>query len=107
MRRGSVIPGGNETYDYTVFFTAVPVACFVFGYIAGRIVVRKVEAHFTTHGVLVGVVATALYLLMSSFQPGGLPVVIAGYGVIHFWGTQVLRMVGCTLGGSAHGKASA
>jgi len=96
----------NVTQSAGVFLTAVPVACGVLGYFAGRIVVRKVSDRFVAHGLLVGVVATGFYLLMSSLaQPGGLPDVIASYGTIHFWGTQALRVAGCTLGGTLHGHA--
>lgn len=91
--------GRNETQNAAVFLTAVPVACFVFGYVAGRIVVRRVSARFVAHGLLVGVVATAFYLVMSSLNPQGLSAVIAAYGPIHFWGTQISRIAGCTLGG--------
>ena len=91
--------GANETQNAAVFLTAVPVACFVLGYLAARIVVRKVSAHRVAHGLLVGVVATTFYLGMSSFNPQSLAAVIAAYGTIHFWGTQILRIAGCTLGG--------
>ena len=92
--------GRNQTGSYAVFLTAVPVACFVLGYLAGWIVVRKVSAQFVAHGLLVGIVATTFYLVMTSLVPqGGLQAAIAGYGTIHFWGTQILRIAGCTLGG--------
>jgi hypothetical protein len=92
--------GSNQTGSYAVFLTAVPVACFVLGYLAGWIVVRKVSAQFVAHGLLVGIVATTFYLVMTSLVPqGGLQAAIAGYGTIHFWGTQILRIAGCTLGG--------
>jgi hypothetical protein len=100
--------GRNQTGSYAVFLTAVPVACFVFGYLAGWIVVRRVSAHFVAHGLLVGIVATTFYLVMTSLNPqAGLPAAIAGYGTIHFWGTQILRIAGSTLGGALHGKARA
>jgi hypothetical protein len=57
--------------DYTAFFTAVPLACLVFGYLAGMLVVRKVSGQYLAHGLLVGVFATGLYLLMCLFQEGG------------------------------------
>ena len=91
--------GRNETQHAAVFLTAVPVACFVLGYIAGRIVTRRVSAHVVAHGLLVGVVATTFYLTMSSLNPRGLSAVIAAYGTIHFWGTQILRIAGSTLSG--------
>jgi len=92
--------GRNQTGKYGVFFTAVPLACFVLGYCAGWIVARQVPTRFVAHGFLVGVAATTFYLLMTSLNPqGGLPAAIAGYGTIHFWGTQIARVAGSTLGG--------
>ena len=100
--------GSNETQNAAVFLTAVPVACFVLGYLAARIVVRKASGRFLVHGLLVGIVATTFYLVMSSLNPqGGLAAVIAGYGAIHFWGTQILRIAGCALGGVQYGKVRA
>ena len=95
--------GSNQTGSYAVFLTAVPVGCLVLGYLAGWMVVRRVSAHFVAHGLLVGVVATAFYLVMTSLvAEGGLPTAIAAYGTVHFWATQVLRIAGCTLGGGLH-----
>lgn len=97
--------GTNETQNAAVFLTAVPVACFVLGYCAARIVVRKVSAHRVAHGLFVGLVATTFYLVMSSLNPQGLAAVIAAYGTIHFWGSQILRIAGCTLGGFRERKS--
>ena len=96
--------GRNQTGAYTVFFTAVPLACIVLGYLAGWIVVRKVPTRFAAHGLLVGIVATTFYLAVSSLNPQGLSAVILAYGPIHFWSTQILRIAGCTVGGAWHGK---
>lgn len=97
--------GSNVTQNAAVYLTAVPVACFVLGYCAGWIVARKVSARFLAHGLLVGIVATAFYLIMSSLNPrgGGVPRVMAAYGTIHFLATQILRIAGCTLGAVQHG----
>jgi hypothetical protein len=98
--------GSNQTGNYAVFLTAVPVGCFVLGYVVGWIVVRQLSAHFAAHGFLVGIVATTFYLVMTFLvAPGGLAGAIVGYGTIHFWGTQILRIAGCTLGGVLHGRA--
>jgi hypothetical protein len=97
--------GRNQTGNYGVFFTAVPLACFVLGYSAGWIGARQVRTRFVAHGLLVGVTATTFYLLMTSLNPqGGLPAAIDGYGTIHFWGTQIARIAGATLGGVQHRK---
>ena len=98
------IAGSSTTGDYTVFFTAVPVACLVLGYVAGMWTVRKVSVRFAMHGLLVGVVATLFYLAMSAFSQDGLSGAIAGYGPLLFWGTQLLRIVACTTGAALHGR---
>jgi hypothetical protein len=91
--------GGNDTGNYTLFLTAVPVGCFVLGYLAAWLVVRRVSTRPLAHGLLVGIVATTFYLVGTSFNPRGLSGVIATYGTIHFWGTQIARIAGCSLGG--------
>ena len=96
------IEGSSTTGDYTVFFTAVPLACLVFGYLAGWLVVRKVSARFAMHGFLVGIVATVFYLVMTAFAQGGLETAVAGYGPILFWVTQIVRIIGCTAGAAVH-----
>jgi hypothetical protein len=53
---------------------------------------------------LVGVVATAIYLLLCLLQDGGPPAVIAGYGAMLFWAAQILRIVGGTAGAVRHGN---
>ena len=96
--------GTNQTGHYAVFLTAVSMGCFVLGWMAGWLVVRSVSAHRSVHGLLVGVVATTFYLVMTSLvQQDGLSAAIAGYGAVHFWATQVLRIAGCTLGGCSAG----
>ena len=97
--------GTNETQNAAVFLTAVPVACFVLGYCAARIVFRKVSAHRVSHGLFVGLVATTFSMVMSSLNSQGLSAVIAAYGTIHFWGSQILRIAGCTLGGFRERKS--
>jgi len=100
------IEGSSTTGDYTVFFTAVPVACLVFGYVAGWLVVRRVSARFAMHGFLVGTVATVFYLIMTAAASGGLAPALAGYGPILFWGTQLLRILGSTAGAGFHAPRS-
>jgi len=97
------IPGSSATGDYRVFFTAVPLACLVFGYVAGLLVVHKVSTRHALHGLLLGVAATALYLAMTAGTQGGLAPAITGYGAMLFWVTQILRIVGTTAGAVLHG----
>jgi len=98
------IPGSSETGDYTIFFTAVPVGCLVFGYITGMVVVRPLASRFLLHGALTGIFATVLYLALSALQPGSLRAVAAGYGFALFYATQVLRIAGCMIGAFVHRK---
>ena len=101
------IPGSSDTGDYTIFFTAVPVGCFVVGYITGMIVVRPLRSRFILHGALTGILATAIYLALSALQPGSsLGEVAAGYGLGLFFATQVLRVAGCMLGAFVHGNGA-
>ena len=98
------IPNSSTTGDYTVFFTAVPVACLVLGYVAGMLLVRNVLTRHALHGLLLGIAATAFYLAMTAGSQGGLAPAIAGYGATLFWLTQILRIVGTTAGASLHGR---
>lgn len=43
----------------------VPVASFVMSFVFGLWVGRRVESHFVLHGILVGIVATLLYVGMT------------------------------------------
>lgn len=104
---GPFMPRSNATADYTVFLSAVPLACLVFGYLAGMLVVRKVSRQYAAHGLWVGLFATALYFLMCLLQEGGVPAVIAGYGASLFWITQILRVSGCLAGAVVHGASRA
>jgi hypothetical protein len=75
------MPGVPGATDFTVFFTAVPVACFLGGSLLSGWMLKTVVSHALLHGALIGVVATLLYLALCALQLGGIPAVIAGYGV--------------------------
>ena len=93
---GSPFTAGST--DSTVFLVAVPAACFVGAAIVSGWLFRHVTDRPVLQGTLLGAVATALYLLICLGAPGGLSGVIAGYGMLHFWGTQALRVVGGAVG---------
>jgi hypothetical protein len=97
------IAAGNTggTGNEMVFLIAVPIGCLVFGYLAGRIVVRGVSAHRVAHGLLTGVIATGLYLVLCMLGTGGLRAAIAVYGPALFWANNLLRILGTT-GGAAY-----
>ena len=94
------MPGAPGATDFTVFFIAVPVGCFVGGLAIAAWILRKVGSSRALHGALLGVVATLLYFAICALQPGGITAVIEGYGPPLFWVSQALRIAGSVLGGS-------
>jgi hypothetical protein len=90
----------------TVFLVAVPIGCFVFGYIVSRWLLRRLSSGSLLHGTLLGVVATAMYLALVFMQPDGLSSAIAVYGVPLFWFSQAMRIAGC-MTGAVHGPRRA
>ena len=81
-----------------VFLVAVPIGCFVFGYLVTRWLLRTLSSGMLLHGTLVGVVATAMYFGLVFMQPDGLSSAIAIYGVPLFWFSQAMRIAGCVTG---------
>jgi hypothetical protein len=94
------MPGVAGANDFTVFFVAVPIGCFVGGFVVSLWVLRNVASRRLLHGALLGGAATLTYLAICATQPGGIPVAIAGYGAELFWGCQAMRIAGCLLGAS-------
>lgn len=90
-------PGAGDG-DFTVFFVSVPVGCFVLAFGAGRWVARGVSNRPALHGLLVGTVATLMYLALGAAQPGGLATIVAGYGVVMFLTANAARIAGATVG---------
>jgi hypothetical protein len=82
----------------TVWFAAVAIGCFVFGYAAGRWVARGVTSRLALHGFLVGAVATLIYLALCALAPGGIPAAAAIYGTPLYMLINALRIAGCALG---------
>ena len=92
-------PGaGNASGNYTVFFAAVAVACFVVGTLMGWWVARPLFSQFALHGALTGIIATAIYLAICSIPPTTIPAVFAAYGPFWFLLANGLRIVGASLG---------
>ena len=92
------MPGVPGATDFTVFFIAVPVGCFVGGLAIAAWILRRVGSRRALHGALLGVVATLLYFGICALQPGGISAVMSGYGLPLFWASQALRIAGCVLG---------
>jgi len=82
------------------WFVAVAVGCALFSYIAGRLVARGLSSGAAKHGLLVGVIATLIYIAICMLGPGGLPAAVAFYGAPLYVSLNVLRIVGCIVGAS-------
>jgi hypothetical protein len=93
------IPGSTAT-DFTIYFTAVPIACFVGAYGVSFWILRPVAARRVLHGALLGIVATLIYLAICATQPGGIAAVAAAYGPLRYWSFNTLRIVGAIAGAS-------
>jgi hypothetical protein len=100
------MPGAPGATDFTVFFIAVPVGCFVGGVAIAAWMLRRVASSPALHGLLLGVTATLLYFAICAVQPGGVFAVVAAYGSRLFWASQMLRIAGCLLGGSLGGPTA-
>jgi hypothetical protein len=81
-----------------VYFAVIALACAVFSYIAGRLVARGLSSGAVWHGLLVGVLATAIYIVLCMAGPGGLPAAVTFYGAPLFVVLNALRIAGCTAG---------
>jgi hypothetical protein len=88
----------------TLFLIAVPIGCFVFGYLVTRWLLRTLSSGLLMHGVLVGIVATAMYFGLVFMQPEGLSSAIAVYGAPLFWFSQAMRIAGCVTGALHSGR---
>jgi hypothetical protein len=82
------------------FLTAVPIGCFVFGYLVTLWILRKVMSGFVLNGVLIGVVATTIYIGFILVQPNGWSTVVAMYGAPLFYSSNALRIAGCAAAGA-------
>ncbi len=97
-------PGAQGSGDFTIFFVTVTVACFVIGVLFGWWVARPLSSRFVLHGVLTGIVATAIYLGICSIPPTTIAAVVAGYGPFWFFTANGLRIVGASMGAALKGR---
>ena len=86
-----------------VWFVAVAIGALLLGYIAGRFAARGLTSQAVLHGLLVGVVATLMYLALCLIGPGGIPAAVAVYGAPLYVLNNVLRIAG-GLAGAVHQK---
>lgn len=98
----SAPPG--QPINATPYFVAAAAGCAVLGFLFGMWGAAKASSRFSLHGLLVGITAMLLYFGLCSLAPGGLPAVIAAYGLAIYVLLNVLRTLGCWAGGIYLGK---
>jgi hypothetical protein len=76
-------------------------AVLLFGFAVSWRALRNIKYRTVLHGALIGILATAMYLLMCLANPGGLPAVVAMYGASLFVIGNGMRIVGCMAGAYA------
>jgi hypothetical protein len=100
LSTGANAPPANPT----IYYVVVALACLVLGAVFGAWAVRGASSGFAWQGLLVGIIAMALYFGLCSLAPGGLPAVIAGYGPARFVMFNTLRTIGCVGGAVLKGR---
>jgi hypothetical protein len=76
-------------------------AVFIIGFAVAWWLLRKVPNREIVHGTWIGVIATAIYLLLCVANPEGIQSVIDIYGLPGFILGNLLRILGCAAGGYA------
>jgi hypothetical protein len=95
----------QQVLSLKAWFAAVAIGCVLFGYIAGRLAARGLTSGAVLHGLLVGALATIIYLVLCMLGPGGLPAAIAVYGAPLYVSVNALRIAGCTAGAFHQARA--
>lgn len=99
------VPGAEGgSGDFTTVYVSISVLCFVVGTLAGAWVARPLSSAFALHGLLTGVVATAIYLVICSIPPNTPAAVLAAYGPFWFFVANGLRIVGSVAGAAYQGR---
>ena len=78
--------------------------CAIVGFPFGWWAVRKAQSAFVLHGMLVGIVATLIYLGLIFGQAGSLKPAIAVYGPFWFFLANAAKILGCVAGAFACGR---
>ena len=81
-----------------VWFVVVGIGCALLGYVTGRLAARGLTSRAALHGLLVGILATIIYLVLNLVGPGGLAAAVDAYGAPLFVLLNALRVVSCTVG---------
>ena len=94
----TLVPIG-QVFGTTVFLIAVPIGCLVFGFLITFLFTRGIKARTVLHGLLIGVLATIIYLGLVVGSPGGMAIAMSTYGPFLFVFYNGLRIVGTVLAG--------
>jgi len=98
----------RRVFGDTVFLISVPIGCIVFGFLSGMWAVRPLRSGFLLHGVLLGILATILYMgLLEIGRPGGIPAEVAIYGTGLFLLLNAVKIAACVAGSTAKGRSAA
>ena len=89
-----------------VFVVVVPPAVLVAGFLLGWWAGRKLESRFVLHGLLIGLVATGLYLAMCRVALGSAFAAVEIYGPFLFVAGNALRIVGAVAGCAFAGRTA-
>jgi hypothetical protein len=87
-----------------LWFVAVTIGCALFGCLAGRFAARGLTSRAVLHGLLVGILATIIYIGLCLAGPGGIAAAVAVYGAPLYVSLNVLRIVSCAAG-AMHGES--
>ena len=80
------------------------IGTFGLGFLVSWWIVRKVPGRRLLHGVLIGILATIIYVGLCLTNPDGIGSVIAMYGPVLFVVGNGLRIVGTTAGAWFYGS---
>ena len=93
-----------ELFGMEAFVPFVPPVCFAVGFPFGWWAARKLQSGFVLQGMLVGIVATAIYFGLILGQAGSVRPAIELYGPFLFVLANVLKILGCVAGAFACGR---
>jgi len=74
-------------------------AVLIFGFLVTWWILRKARQRPVLHGTLIGIVATAIYVLLCFANPDGIQPIITMYGLFGFIAGNALRILGCGAAG--------
>ena len=72
----------------------IPIACLVVSFVVTFWASRWIRSQLLLHGLLIGIVATAIYLALVSAFGGGIASALSRYGTPLFVGFNAMRLLG-------------